>query len=385
MANVDAQVEETKFSSPIERKNRVDLDNAAASIGLGTLVGRDSTGYYTKADDTQKLTEVGVNVSPTQKVDSSLADGTHKCDIVSGVVAAFKIATMTDAATARSYYGRPVYALYNDEVSLSSGAQGNFVGTLIGHKSVTVALILIPAAVPVYTSLAQQDDDIENRFLHVERFVRLPGLGATTQASASPDQGVQNVHYDVAGTNATSALATFLAGGGVTLTTAGAAADEMILEPATNAKQSALDDITWDPDDELHFEVLLITGANITGTVIWAGLKLTNAEAIATDADQCYFRYDDAVDVYWHANDETGGVGNDDATDVTVVLSTIYRLTIIVDSSRVPRYYINGILKKTGVALTAGVSLKPFVGVHAVAAAAKAISLRYSIVSKRYA
>ena len=53
-----------------------------------------------------------------------------------------------------------------------------------------------------------------------------------------------------------------------------------------------------------------------------------------------------------------------------MVASTFYHLRITMDSSRVPRYYINGVLVETGSALTNTLdTLIPYIGVQASGAA----------------
>lgn len=140
MVNTDRALDqETMVPFPYTRVEP--LDAAAGYIPNGTLAGRDSTGQYVKADDTQVLTEIGVVVSPTLKPDSTDADGTLKSDIQTGVLAKFAIATLTSDALARAAHGRKVYALYNNEVSLSPGTYRNFVGYIHSHNSVTEVVV----------------------------------------------------------------------------------------------------------------------------------------------------------------------------------------------------------------------------------------------------
>lgn len=146
MSNATTQVAASKPSCPSERVREEDLAAAAGTVPQGALVGRNSAGYFVNADDTASLTEIGVNTSPSVAVNASLADGTYKVAVERGIVVPFKIATLSTAAAARAQYGKPVYALYNNEVSLSRGTYENFVGFICGHNSVTEVLVYIPIA-----------------------------------------------------------------------------------------------------------------------------------------------------------------------------------------------------------------------------------------------
>lgn len=146
MSNASTQVAASKPSALLERVAEVSLAAAAGTVPQGALIGRNSAGYFVNADNTASLTEIGLNLSVTQKVNSADADGTYKAKIERGIVVPLKIATLTTDAAARAQYGKPVYALYNDEVTLQrgTGTYENFVGTIVGHNSVTEVLVFIP-------------------------------------------------------------------------------------------------------------------------------------------------------------------------------------------------------------------------------------------------
>lgn len=204
-----------------------------------------------------------------------------------------------------------------------------------------------------------------------------PGINGDIQNAAEATRMIADPDFEIQGTNSTSALSTFNAEGGLTLTTAGADGDEMILVPHQDANQSAWGTWTWGTDKELIWEATIATGANITNAIVWAGLKLTSTEVTATDDDQVFFRYEDDVNTgKWQAISSIGGT--DDAADsgVTVAVSTTYVLRIVVASDRTARMYINGTLVETTGALTDATDLIPFIGVAADgAAAAKAITV----------
>jgi hypothetical protein len=143
MANKSAQIAASKTSALLERVAKVPLESAAGTVPQGGLIGRNAAGYFVNADDTAKLREIGLNIGVTQLVNSANADGTQETTIERGVVVAMKIATLTSLANARLFLGAPVFALYNDEVSLSPGTYANQVGKIIGINSVTEVMVYV--------------------------------------------------------------------------------------------------------------------------------------------------------------------------------------------------------------------------------------------------
>lgn len=167
MANKTAQVAASKPSEMLERVAICPLDANIGTLGQGTLIGRDSTGYFVKADDTQALTEVMVNLDPTLIVPSADGDGAHKVRGVRGIVCPFKIATLSTDAGARAVYGRWVSALYNDEVQLGAGSYSNWVGRIVGHNSVTEVLVEViqkdmPASTARCSANVADSAEVEN-------------------------------------------------------------------------------------------------------------------------------------------------------------------------------------------------------------------------------
>lgn len=236
------------------------------------------------------------------------------------------------------------------------------------------------------------------RYVLRENFALRPGLNANrdvpagdTYNTAQMQLGIdKNPNFEVLGTNATSALVTHSTSGGLTLTTAGASGDQIIILPHLNSAVSAWNVTQWSTDKSITFETVIVTGANITAATIWAGFKLTNTSVVATDDDQVFFRYQDTQNSgKWQIIHSRGGTDTTTNTSLTAVaVSTKYRLRLALNSARQPRFWINDQevlyngLGSVFPALTASVNLIPYVGVQAGAAAAKAIDLRGLICSR---
>jgi hypothetical protein len=171
--------------------------------------------------------------------------------------------------------------------------------------------------------------------------------------------------FEILGTNATTDDALVYVEGGVQLVTSGSDGDSCILVPHLDANQTAWQKVTWGTDQEVEWEALIETGAAITTSIIWAGLKLTNTSVAVTDDDQLYFRYENGVNSgKWQAISTSSGTDSiSDAGVAAVVLATKYHLKITVDDARVARFYINDVLVKTTSAMDAA-DLKPYIGVE---------------------
>lgn len=228
-----------------------------------------------------------------------------------------------------------------------------------------------------------------NRYELTERFLRKPGINADIQNAAEATREIANPDFEVLGSGGSSDDVTLADGGGIKLETDGGGTNSVIILPHLDVDQSAWTATKWNTNDEVIWEAVIKTGSAITAQVIWAGLKLTNTDAIATDDNSAFFRYEAGVGSgQWQCN-----VSNvDDATDdqttnsgVTVAVDTQYHLMIVIDASRIPRFYINGALKVEGKALKANIDLIPYVGILEAAAAAKHMYLRGERISKTYA
>ncbi len=193
----------------------------------------------------------------------------------------------------------------------------------------------------------------------------------------------------------TTALCTLATTGGITLTTAGADADQAILAPHLDTKQTQWASTVWGSSTSSTFETVIVTGASVAKTIVWAGFKLTNTDAIATDDDQCYFRYSSADSAgAWQIITSRGGTDTTTAVDTGAVAapvaSTKYRLRMAINAARQPRFWINEkevFYSGPGSvfpALTASITFKPYIGVGANGATpgAKAINVRGLICSR---
>lgn len=213
----------------------------------------------------------------------------------------------------------------------------------------------------------------------VELFTRKPGLNADIANVAEAVRMIANPDFEVLGTNMTSALSTFAAGGGITLTTAGADGDAAILTPHLDTNQTSWAATKWNTSDQILFETNIKTGASVTNTIIWAGFKLTNTNVVATDNDQVYVRFeDDIASGVLQLVTSASGVDTTTNLDLTIAASTSYHLKIVVDADRNVALYVNGVqLARHAAALTANIDLIPYIAVEADgAAAAKAITVR---------
>lgn len=248
-----------------------------------------------------------------------------------------------------------------------------------------------------------------NRHELWEFFAQKPGINAdrdvpagNTYNTAQMQLGIDaNPNFEIVGTNSTSALATFAGGGGIVLTTAGASADQEMLQPHTNTAASSWASTTWKTDDVVVYETVITTPATITLMKIFAGLKLTCTPLTATDNDQAYLLYDTGNTngvsaTNWQVCTSRTNVDTFVDSGITVEASKTYHICVAIDINRIPYFFINDVLvgigngtRATGVTTSAGalvtaVSLKPMQGVHALTAAARAMTLRGIHCSKNY-
>ena len=257
------------------------------------------------------------------------------------------------------------------------------------------------------------------RYYLEEYFNHLPGingdLASTTEATNTP----VNRSFEILGTNHTSALATYSSTvAGMTITTAGADQDRMIVAPHLDTKQGAWANTKWGTENQVHWECGIRTSSAIDNQKIWAGLKLTNDQLPQTDANQAYFYF---------ATDATNGqalstytplyfihsvAGTDYLTNtgITVAASTNYHLKIKFDSDRKMEIFVNGVqygvtqtaattfdgsTSVTGttqadiddktqksVAMTDDIDLIPYIGIEAGDGAAAALDVQFEAISR---
>ena len=247
-----------------------------------------------------------------------------------------------------------------------------------------------------------------------EWFLQRPGLNANIdQVSTVEVQRALNRNWEALGTNMTTALCTFATtGAGVLATTATADQDQGILLPHLDTAATAWAGTLWGTENSVHFETSLQIPA-LDNQKVWAGLKLTNDQLVATDDDQMFFKYQtdatnsEAFDDFakWHFVHSIGGTDHISVLPITVAINTPYHFKIEVGSDRKASIFVNGIQYNvtttsgsTGgtavtavqagkqavktAALTDDVDLIPYVGIEAGAAAAEAVNVHYICCSR---
>ena len=242
-----------------------------------------------------------------------------------------------------------------------------------------------------------------------EWFLQRPGLNANIdQVSTVEVQRALNRNWEALGTNVTTALVTFAStSAGVLATTAGADQDQAILTPHLDTAATAWAGCKWGTENEVHFETSIMLPA-IDNQKVWAGLKLTNDQLVATDDDQIYFKFQtDATNseaftdfTKWHFVHSIGGTDYISQLPITVAANTPYHLKITIDSDRKASIFVNGVQYNVtttsgstgGTAVTTGttpstaltddIDLIPYVGIEAGAAAAEAVNCHYVCCSR---
>ena len=253
------------------------------------------------------------------------------------------------------------------------------------------------------------------RYYLEEYFVQLPKLNAVNiidpdadDASALALHVLANKNFEVLGTNMTSALSTRNAtAAGITITTAGADQDQSILAPHLDSNQTAWTGTLWGTENQVSWECSINTNA-IDNQKLWAGLKLTNDQLVATDPNQAFFKFQtdatnsEAFDDYTllHFVHSIGGTDYISALPITVAANTNYHLKIEFDSARKMSIFVNGqqynITSTSGstggtavttgttksAAMTDDIDLIPYIGIEAGAAAAEAVDIHYQCISR---
>ena len=242
-----------------------------------------------------------------------------------------------------------------------------------------------------------------------EWFLQRPGLNANIdQVSTVEVQRALNRNWEALGTNVTTALVTFAStSAGVLATTAGADQDQAILTPHLDTAATAWAGTKWGTENETHFETSIMLPA-IDNQKVWAGLKLTNDQLVATDDNQAYFKFQtDATNseaftdfTKWHFVHSIGGTDYISQLPITVAANTPYHLKITIDSDRKASIFVNGVQYNVtttsgstgGTAVTTGttpstaltddIDLIPYVGIEAGAAAAEAVNCHYVCCSR---
>ena len=252
------------------------------------------------------------------------------------------------------------------------------------------------------------------RFYLEENFMQRPGLNANIdQVSTVEVQRALNRNWEALGTNMTTALCTFATtGAGVLVTTATTDQDQGILLPHLDTNQTVWSGTKWGTENQVQWECS-IQAAQTDNEKIWAGLKLTNDQLLATDDDQVYFKFQtDATNSeaftsysYWHLVHSIGGTDYISRTPVSFAANTPYHLKIVIDSDRKLTYFINGIQYNVtttagstlgtavtavqpgtaavkSAALTDDINLIPYIGIENGDAAAAVLNVHYTAISR---
>ena len=250
-----------------------------------------------------------------------------------------------------------------------------------------------------------------DRYYLEEYFKRRPArnlqIATSEDAANTIIHNVANKDFEILGTNASKDDVTFSSEeAGIQLQTNGGDNDQVIVLPHLDLDQTAWTGIKWGTENQVEWQCAIRTGASVASTSLWAGLKLTNAPTYATDDDQAYFLYasdDDQGALEKNANlhfvYSVGGTDYITDLGIVVAASTIYKLRIVIDNNRQVSVYVNGVqygLITTSTAggatqsttttlsnaLTNDVDLIPYVGIQALTAAAKQITLCYEKISR---
>ena len=252
------------------------------------------------------------------------------------------------------------------------------------------------------------------RYYLEEWFLQRPGLNANIdQASTVEVQRALNRNWEALGTNMTTALCTFATtSAGVLATTAGADEDQAILTPHLDTAATAWAGALWGTENSVSFETSIMLPA-LDNQKVWAGLKLTNDQLVATDANQIFFKFQtDATNseafttfANWHVVHSIGGTDHISALPIAVAANTPYHLKIEIDSDRKATAFVNGVqynltstAGSTGgtsvtavqpgvaatktAALTNDVDFIPYVGIEAGAGAAEAVNVHHVCMSR---
>jgi len=229
---------------------------------------------------------------------------------------------------------------------------------------------------------------IHERIELYDPFVKRPVLQSSLDPSTINQAAVRlltgaNTAWAIEGTNAANAGSALNVNGGVLLSAAGADNDQIILRPAeaiNSVAQSAWNTIEWEPEHEIRFECVIELPA-ITTIAVQAGFGLDPANLdLTSDDDKCVFQFSTegaTSTANWTACTSVGGTDVETDTTVAGEATKSIRLGISVSSTRTPRFYINGVQRVVGSSLTAGVNLIPYIGIQALAAAAKTVAVRY--------
>ena len=170
-----------------------------------------------------------------------------------------------------------------------------------------------------------------------------PGINADILNTSEAVRMIADPDFEVLGGNGSSDDVTINADGGVLLTTDGGDGDGLFLLPHLDANQTPWTGLTWGTDNEVEYEAWIKMGAAVTTRIVWVGLKLTNADVIATDDDSAYIRYEDGVNSgQWQSNISVGGSDNTVDTGIAGVANQFMHVRILFDAAEVCHIFVNG-------------------------------------------
>jgi len=224
-----------------------------------------------------------------------------------------------------------------------------------------------------------------DRYVLVANHERLPHASATVDA-AYTTEAARNASLDFESTGTNAADGDIVHGttvAGVQMETAGADNDQVIVHPHLDAGQTAWTETLWGTENEVTYEAVIKTDSAILTTLIWVGLKLTSDPVTATDDDQAYFKFDtDNTDTNWMIISSIAGTDTEVDSGVVVEASTIYYFRIEIDASRQAHFFINNKEVYRTAALTNDVDFIPYVGIQALAGAARFLWLSKQKISR---
>ena len=288
-----------------------------------------------------------------------------------------------------------------EEVTVTGAALGDFA---VATMSIDVTDLVITASVTAANTVTVILSNETGGAIDL-------GSGTlTVKVFKAGSTGVgKSVNFEVLGTNMTTALATRNATvAAVTLTTAGADEDQAILCPHLDSGQTAWTGVKWGTENQVTWEALVRTSSAIDNQKIWAGLKLTNDQVVATDANQAFFKLQtDSTNSESFTDFEklhfVHSIANTDYISrlpITVAASTNYHLKISFDSDRKLSMFVNGVqynitstAGSTGgtkvvegndksAAITNDVNLIPYIGIEGNDGAAAVLDVSYCAISR---
>ena len=272
--------------------------------------------------------------------------------------------------------------------------------------------IISKAAKPGEISdVSQLNDATKNtgRYYLSSYFKKRPALNANIDQVYTVEVArAASKNFEALGTNMTTALCTFdTTRAGLTITTAGADQDQAIIAPHLDTAFTAWTGVLWGSENQTEWECSVSTNA-IDNQKWWAGLKLTNDQLVATDANQAFFKFQtDATNseaftdfTLLHFVHSIGGTDYISALPITVAANTTYHLRIKIDSDRKLSMFVDGIQYNitttsgsTGgtsvakgttksAAMTDDIDFIPYIGIEAGAAAAEALDVHYQAINR---